>query len=235
VTARPAAGKGGTSKRSRTARPAARAGASVPTSRQARMSRARAAGRAGSPAPAWIDDAELLEAYSAGADEAGSSWVGDSESDPATDSDFDGEGSQTAVDASTPSAQPVTPEEGFEGGSGRPDRRRIGPIRATGKTGDVAGAFLGFIGAAFITNVIKGTWTQWLRAKFLNDTPTSSGSTDTPNFWQNATAGASSGAAPSTDTPNFWSQLGALNPSSGTPAPGNPYVLGRGDLPAGGS
>lgn len=160
MTAGPAAGTGGTSRK--------RAAVS---GRAAKLKRARAAGAAGNPAPPWIDDAELLEAYDQGASSLGSTWAGDVDTD-STDSDAGGDnggsGSDPAADASNPAPGPTTRGGSRKGGSGGGSRRSIGPVRPTGTAGDAAGAFLGVIAAAFVTNAIRGTWTDWLKAKFLN-------------------------------------------------------------------
>jgi len=35
---------------------------------------------------------------------------------------------------------------------------------------DLAGVLVGAVAVAFLINVLHGTWKQWLRAKFLNET-----------------------------------------------------------------
>lgn len=156
MTAGPAAGTGGSKRPPRGPR-------KPPTSRADKLRAAHAAGKAGKAAPAWIDDAELLDAYDQGATSLGDSWAGD------TDSDNAAKGSSPAAEPSTLAAGPATPEQADEGGSSRPKSRTVGPFRPTGSRGDAAGAFLGIIAAAFVTNVLHGTWQRWLRAKFLNE------------------------------------------------------------------
>lgn len=132
-----------------------------PPSRKEKLARARAAGRRGEPAPDFIDDAELLGAYDEGASELGSGWAGDVDKPSSSASS-----SSPPVEEEPASKPAPLPEPGPLFGR----RRTItsDQVRTSGPAGDVAGVFLGLIATAFAINVIKGTWTQWLRAKFLN-------------------------------------------------------------------
>lgn len=59
---------------------------------------------------------------------------------------------------------------------------------------DAAGAVLGIIAVAFLINVLKGTSTAWLRAKFLNDTPVKAEANQVGDSAARAGASASQGA-----------------------------------------
>lgn len=132
---------------------------------------AHAAGRRGEPAPGWIDDADLLDSYDTGLaayEDAESDWDTEPSADSDTDSDSPVEASSGPAAPSAPAPAPASRGKGSQGGSGSRKSRSVGPFQPKGTAGDVAGAFLGIIAAAFVTNVIRGTWTDWLRAKALN-------------------------------------------------------------------
>lgn len=183
-----------------------------PPSRRDKLTRARAAGRRGEAAPLWIDDAELLAAYEDGANELGDSWAGDvDQAAPASSSSS----SEPMTEPASPSS-PALPMRG----SLFPSTRAIAPerVRTTGPAGDVAGAFLGIIAAAFVVNVLRGTWTQWLRAKFLNQVG------GAPRADPNAAPGLNSaitGPTPLGGTPGGSTPTGSQgNALAGVAAPG---------------
>lgn len=138
-------------KRQQQRKPATR---NAPAKRAApgKHARASAAGRAGHPAPPYVDDSASLEAYSTGREQwlaAGNSE--DTYTDPAT----------------TPAATPELEQTGAPAG-GRQWSKTYGPYQPSGGQGDAAGLILGFLGTAFLINVLNGTWQAWLYAKFLN-------------------------------------------------------------------
>lgn len=184
--ARPAAGRGGKKASGAKATPG---NPSPTTSRAAKLQRAHAAGASGGPAPAWIDDAELLGAYDEGASSLGPDWAGDLDTDSTgsgAGGNNGGSGPQPDADGFTPAPAPTTPGTLPLSGSGR-GSRSVGPVQPKGMAADAAGAFLGIIAAAFLQNVLSGRWTDWLRAKFLNETrstvtiPNAGGRTATKN------------------------------------------------------
>lgn len=170
------------------------------STRAVKLRQAHAAGKSGAPAPGWIDDAELLDAYDQGLGTSGD-YIDDDEprKEPLDPAGFPGGPPLPLPDDGDDEQLPETDQ-----GSG--SRRSIAPIRATGTQGDIAGVFVGFIAAAFLVNVISGRWTDWLRAKFLNETTAAPS-----NSSSGSTAGGSSAAAPG----GLFAPGGALNTLTG--------------------
>ena len=137
-------------------RPPATRNAPAKRADRSKAARAREAGSLGHPAPAYVDDSASLEAYSAGRE----SWLAQGNSEDTYTDPF---ATPTPNEDATPEDAQQVPQA-----AGRQWTKTYGPYQPSGAQGDAAGLILGFLGTAFLINVLNNTWQDWLRAKFLN-------------------------------------------------------------------
>ena len=185
-----------------------------------RMAAARAAGLRGEdPGPAWLgdyaDDPGIMEAYEQGLAEHQATAEGRSPRGAKSRKASRGSGTTTPGGArKSPSGDsgPSGPPSG--GNPGPPPSARV--ISMPSDTAhDLAGVLVGAVAVAFLINVLHGTWKQWLRAKFLNDTTGTAAKSAPPS-----TAATPPSYPINPGTATNWS---FLNPSSNfTPTPALP-------------
>lgn len=138
------------------------------------MAAARAAGLRGEdPGPAWLgesNDPALLEAYEQGLAEHEASARGESPVGvkPRRRTSRAGTGTPGRPrSAGSGQSEPAAPPAG--GNPVPPPSARVVSMPSD-TAHDLAGVLVGVVAVAFLINVLHGTWKQWLRAKFLNET-----------------------------------------------------------------